>query len=213
MNRISNSSGRLAQLQLTSTPFLIEKRQQRASSFRSKWLSGENTLVAMGALCLICLLSYSVFNTAATPELLSQATIVTNSQPAIAAVISTPEALPSPSVLPLQSSVNAMSSVVKNIPTVEITECAHSPFALQIGAHQRRAEAEKQVALIKRNGEMARIIKVEIPNKGIWYRVQVGNFTECAEAIQSGQKLQAQKEFLEFIVTDYQIELSQYHDR
>ena len=204
MNRIPNSSGRLAQLQLTSTPFLIEKRQQRASSFRSKWLSGENTLVAMGALCLICLLSYSVFNTAATPELLSQATVVTNSQPAIAAVISTPEALPSPSALPLQSPPNLMSSEVKNISAVEITECAHSPFALQIGAYQRRAEAEKHVARFNWSGETARIIKVEIPDKGIWYRVQVGNFTECAEAIQSGQKLQAEKEFSEFIITDYQ---------
>ena len=204
MNSVPNSSGRLAQLQLPLTPFLIEIRQLQASSFRSKWLSGDNALVAMGTMCLICLLSYSVFNSATTPELFSQATLLTNLQTSIAAKSSAPEAVPSALALPLQSPSNSVSSVAKNIPAVEITECAHSPFALQIGAYQMRIEAEKQISRLKRNSETARIIKVEIPNKGIWYRVQVGNFTECVEAIQTGQKLQAEKEFSEFIVTDYQ---------
>ena len=91
-----------------------------------------------------------------------------------------------------------------NFPMPEITEGAHSPFALQIGAFYRRTEAETRSAQLKRKGEKVRIVKAEVPGKGVWYRVQMGNFTECAAAIQYGQQLQAGKKLAEFIITDYQ---------
>ena len=200
--------------------------------FRAKRLYSNKTFVSMGVLGVLCLLSCSAFiptqyrsfceqNPASNlcrygfvnqtetispvPEILQQATVLTNStaEPLVATVIAAPEIVAPIPESPLQTPVPSMSSA-NNFPEIEITECAHSPFALQIGAYKMRIDAERQIARFRRNGETARIIKVEIPNKGIWYRVQVGNFTECADAIQSGQKLQADKEFSEFIVTDYQ---------
>lgn len=133
-------------------------------------------------------------------------------EPLIASLNSKLESVPalSPkSELPLPTPTPAMSPALQNLsasnlPIPEITEGAHSPFALQIGAFQRRAEAEARVAQIKRKGEKARIIKAEITDKGVWYRVQMGNFNECAAAISYGQQLQAGKKLTEFIITDYQ---------
>ncbi len=133
-------------------------------------------------------------------------------EPLIASLNSKLESVPavSPkSELPLPSPAPATPPALQNLPASnlpipEITEGAHSPFALQIGAFQRRAEAEARVAQIKRKGEKARIIKAEIADKGVWYRVQMGNFNECAAAISYGQQLQAGKKLTEFIITDYQ---------
>ncbi len=228
MNRTLNPSSRLAKLQLPVTPFLIEKRRPRSSSSRSKRLSNKNTFVAMGTLSLLCLLSCSFFIPAqyrsfceqnpssnlcrnpfgnqfeTAPPALEFHAAIAPANPVIATVNATPETASPKLEMPLQPAPSSKPSIAVNVHMPEITEGAHSPFALQIGAYQWRAEAEKQVAQLKRKVETARIIKVEIPNKGFWYRVQLGSFTECAEAIRYGQQLQAEKMLAEFIITDYQ---------
>ena len=247
MNNTNQPAGRLAQLQLTETPFLIAVQEPDSFSVHAKKLSEQHLFIKLGMIGLLCLLSGSFFlppqyrkfctqNPASKlcqlplvnqssvvqpgPELHANAQAAQRTLAPAESLITTlsatleraPVELPKPAP-PLPTPTPAAPPTtpsapqnfpVSNFPMPEITDGAHSPFALQIGAFYRRTEAETRSAQLKRKGEKARIVKVEVPGKGIWYRVQIGSFTECAAAIQYGQQLQAGKKLTEFIITDYQ---------
>ncbi|MDZ4694212.1 MAG: SPOR domain-containing protein [Deltaproteobacteria bacterium] len=58
-------------------------------------------------------------------------------------------------------------------------------FALQIGSFQDRAEAD--AFMTKFVGESPYIVVSDIPDKGVWYRVRLGSFSNNADAI-AGKK-------------------------
>lgn len=89
------------------------------------------------------------------------------------------------------------------IPTPEITQTGK--FALQIGASQDKTEAMVMVEKAKGLGLGARIIQISIPNKGLWYRIQVGRFVDRNSALQAAQQLRAKKLLNDFLVTDFQV--------
>ncbi len=56
----------------------------------------------------------------------------------------------------------------------EIVVDAGPPFAVLCGSFKSLANAKREVARLKELGEDARLISVQIPNKGVWHRVIIG---------------------------------------
>ena len=77
-------------------------------------------------------------------------------------------------------------------------------FTLQVAAFSEIAQANDRSTHLKSSGIDARVVKAEIPNKGTWYRVQIGRFTSREEALRYGNQLKARGAMKEFIVTGYQ---------
>ncbi len=55
-------------------------------------------------------------------------------------------------------------------------------FCIQISSWKEQWKAEREVNKLKNMGHNAFIVKVNIPGKGIWYRVRVGYFSTSTEA-------------------------------
>ena len=62
------------------------------------------------------------------------------------------------------------------------TGSADRPYAIQVAAFKAAGDADKMVAELKQKGFAAYRRFDKIPNKGIWYRVRVGDYKNKAEA-------------------------------
>jgi cell division septation protein DedD len=77
-------------------------------------------------------------------------------------------------------------------------------LTVQVGAFKSEAEANSRIAKLKSSGVDARVVKAEVPGKGLWFRVQAGRFTNEGEANKYGSELKAKGSARDFIVTGYQ---------
>jgi hypothetical protein len=75
-------------------------------------------------------------------------------------------------------------------------------FSLQIAARPDEAEAKKIAAQMQDAGTSARVVRVELSNRGIWYRVYVGAFETRAEAESYGAQLKRAGTIEEFLIAD-----------
>jgi cell division protein FtsN len=75
-------------------------------------------------------------------------------------------------------------------------------FTVQIGSYSDVAQAEGRVASLRSAGFESRIVKVEIPQRGTWYRIQSGRFGTREEATRYGQQLRERKAASDSIVTE-----------
>jgi cell division septation protein DedD len=73
-------------------------------------------------------------------------------------------------------------------------------FTVQIGAHKEMGEAGEQAARVRVAGFEPRVVSVEIPKRGTWYRVQVGDFSNREEASRFGTRLRAEGVAESFII-------------
>ena len=73
-------------------------------------------------------------------------------------------------------------------------------FTIQIGSHKEMGEASDQAAKVKSAGFEPRVVSVEIPNRGTWYRVQVGEFSSREEASRLGARMRAEGMAENFII-------------
>jgi cell division septation protein DedD len=62
---------------------------------------------------------------------------------------------------------------------------AASTYAVHLGSFRLRREADAEVARLQELGFEARWVHVNVPEKGPWYRVVVGEFATFAEAQES----------------------------
>lgn len=104
---------------------------------------------------------------------------------------------------PIPSLTPAPAASKQANPTPVMSDSGH--LALQTGSYQDEGEATKQIARLKDLGFKARKITITIPNKGRWYRIQIGRFESRETAIRLGQQLQLQKVVTAFIVTEYAV--------
>lgn len=77
-------------------------------------------------------------------------------------------------------------------------------FAVQIEAFPSRAEAEQKVSQLKAQGLAAYIVKSNVPGKGVFFRVRVGNFTARPAAERYGQQLKTQGAIADFYIAAYE---------
>lgn len=76
-------------------------------------------------------------------------------------------------------------------------------LTVQLGSYNDLAQATARANKLKASGIEARVVKAQIPQRGTWYRVQAGRFTNQTEASKYVQELRA-KGLGDPIVTGYQ---------
>ena len=79
---------------------------------------------------------------------------------------------------------------------------AEGNYTLQVGSFNDLAEASERVAKLGSLGISAYVAKVEIPKRGIWYRVQTGSFSSREEAARYGAQLRSRGSVADFIITE-----------
>lgn len=119
------------------------------------------------------------------------------------------EAAPSPSPAPEQVQETAATAPVPAPPApgpevaAETTPAPQPPaqvadreigagkalFTIQVGAHKEEREANSQAEKLRAAGFEPRVVSVDIPNRGRWYRVQAGNFMDRDEANRFGAQV------------------------
>lgn len=75
-------------------------------------------------------------------------------------------------------------------------------YTLQVGSFNNQAEANERVAKLGSLGINAYVARVEIPKRGIWYRVQTGSFSSREEAARYGTQLRSRGSVADFIITE-----------
>jgi septal ring-binding cell division protein DamX len=100
------------------------------------------------------------------------------SKPSKAPIVAAP-ATPPPAEVTTAPSTNASVPVIGAVATESAKGKAH--FTLQLSSFQSRGEAEAFAA--KFGSEKTYLVTSEIPGKGTWYRVRVGDFATAKDAI------------------------------
>jgi cell division septation protein DedD len=131
-----------------------------------------------------------------------------SSEPAVE-YIATEAREATPPAAPKVEAVEAMpvveeKSVNPAVSTNRPEEAKEGKVTIQIGSYNAAAEADERVANLKSAGLEARSVKVEIPRRGTWYRVQSGRFVSRDEAERYGRQLRDKGVVSSFITTDVQ---------
>ena len=98
----------------------------------------------------------------------------------------------------------AKKEVQLNIPSEK--RGVPSRYTLQVGSYRTIGEAAEQVALLKRRSLEAFYLEANVPGKGNWYRVGIGNFETKEEAEKMAQKWKALHSLPPFIITTFKQE-------
>ena len=77
-------------------------------------------------------------------------------------------------------------------------------FTVQVGSYSHVSEANERVSALRAAGFDAGTVEVEIPGRGVWYRVQCGRFGTREEAARFGAQLRAKGFAREMMVTGVQ---------
>ncbi|MBL8186834.1 MAG: SPOR domain-containing protein [Acidobacteria bacterium] len=74
-------------------------------------------------------------------------------------------------------------------------------LTIQVASFNDQAQANERVNSLRSKGVEARAVRVEIPNKGTWYRVQIGGFKSREEASGYANQLRSKGILQDFIIT------------
>jgi len=74
-------------------------------------------------------------------------------------------------------------------------------WTVQIASYSDKGQAGARVAGLKSSNVPARLVTVEIPGKGTWYRVQIGGYDTREEGARQGNQLRSRGVIQDFIVT------------
>jgi cell division protein FtsN len=75
-------------------------------------------------------------------------------------------------------------------------------FTIQVGSYNVIEQANERVSGMRAAGLDARVVAVELPKRGTWYRVQSGRFSSREEAQRYGNEARAKRALDNFIVAD-----------
>ncbi len=127
-----------------------------------------------------------------------------------ASVTASPKAAAMATATPAPSNQNAPGKPSPVPTTPQTGTSGHAVGAgdgsltIQLGAYKSAGEAQQRVTKLKAAGVEGRVVKAEVPGKGVWYRVQSGRFTSETEASKHASELRAKGTVKDFIVTGYQ---------
>lgn len=110
-----------------------------------------------------------------------------------------PEAAPAPQVAAV---VETKSEGV--VPASQSGGEKAGGLTIQIGSYNVIEQANERLASLRAAGFDARVVSVELPKRGTWYRVHAGRFNNREEAARYGNELKAKGAADNFIVTDAQ---------
>jgi cell division protein FtsN len=114
---------------------------------------------------------------------------------------------PAPATNAAASAVNtshAVETKTEPIAKPSQVDSGSGNFTVQVGSYSDSAQADERAASLRSAGFDARIVPVQLPKRGTWYRVQAGRFGTREEATRYGQQLRTQKLAAETIITETQ---------
>ena len=77
---------------------------------------------------------------------------------------------------------------------------AEGQFTVQVGSHNDVGQANEQALKLRATGFEPRVVSVDIPKRGRWYRVQSGNFSNRAEANRYGAQILSKRAAENFVI-------------
>jgi cell division septation protein DedD len=77
-------------------------------------------------------------------------------------------------------------------------------FTVQVGSYSDGAQAQERAVGLKSAGFDARVLSIQLPRRGTWYRVQAGRFGTREEAARYALQLREKKLAAESIITEIQ---------
>jgi cell division protein FtsN len=98
--------------------------------------------------------------------------------------------------------VETKNSAPAPVPQSQSTEAGG--YTIQIGSYNVIEQANERVARLQATGFDARVVAVELPKRGTWYRVQAGRFGNREEAARYGNELKSRGAADNFIIAETQ---------
>jgi len=105
--------------------------------------------------------------------------------------------MPGPAAKPAPVPAKKVALATPTPPATDPTK-AKGRFTLQLGSFPDRAEAEAFSRRFTPQG--AYVIASEIPNKGTWYRVRVGDYANSKDAIAAKSNFEKQHNVIAYVV-------------
>jgi len=134
------------------------------------------------------------------PETKKQAEAATEATPApqpSPTPAPTPEATPAPTPAPTPEPKPAETTA----PPAEARQgAAAGRFAVQVGSYNEVGQANERAEKLRAAGYDLRVVSVELPKRGTWYRVMVGSFSDRAEANRFGAQMRAKGAAQDFVI-------------
>ena len=72
-------------------------------------------------------------------------------------------------------------------------------YTLQLSAFQDKAEAEEFMQKLQANGESPYLVPTQIPERGLWYRVRVGNYQNWEEAVNAKERFEREQQVIAYV--------------
>ena len=72
-------------------------------------------------------------------------------------------------------------------------------YTLQLSSFQERAEADSFYGQLTAAGYSPYIVEAEVPGRGIWYRVRLGNFESYNDAITAKKDFEAKQKIIAYV--------------
>lgn len=124
-------------------------------------------------------------------------------QPAVSVPAKPAEAVkPTPAATPIVTeSKPPVETPSTNPATVPASAPEKGQFTVQVGSHNEPGAANDQAEKLKAAGFEPRVVSVDIPKRGRWYRVQTGSFNSREEANQHGAQILAKGAAETFVIS------------
>jgi cell division protein FtsN len=90
------------------------------------------------------------------------------------------------------------------VPVPQAQNAEGGGYTIQIGSYNVIEQANERVARLQATGFDARVVAVELPKRGTWYRVQAGRFSNREEAARYGSELKSRGAADSFIIAEAQ---------
>jgi cell division septation protein DedD len=109
----------------------------------------------------------------------------------------TPEPTPAPTPAPAPKQAETAAP-----PADAQQSTAAGRFAVQVGSYNEVGQANERAEKLRAAGYDPRVVSVELPKRGTWYRVMVGSFSDRAEANRFGTQMRAKGAAQDFVIGD-----------
>lgn len=75
-------------------------------------------------------------------------------------------------------------------------------YAVQVASFSKKSSAEDLAGKLRKKGYEAYVLSQEIPQRGRWYRVRVGRYSDRAEATREANRIKKSEKFNPLVISD-----------
>lgn len=96
-----------------------------------------------------------------------------------------------PVALPAAEIPSAMAGITVSESGIDEGPALGGDYTVQVSAFRTRAEADAYAASLGRRGYKPFVVESAMPDKGTWFRVRLGRFTDESDAVRAKEELAA----------------------